>query len=262
MDILKKIITNKLLEIKQARREVPLEELKERIKSLPKPRDFKKAISKKNKLCIIAEIKKASPSAGIIRKDFNPVRLAQSLERAGADALSVLTDKKFFKGNLAYINRIKAKVKLPLLRKDFLIDEYQVYESRANGSDAILLIVRILSPDKLKKLYRLAKRLGMANIVEVYSRAELTKALGVCPDIIGINNRNLKNFSINLSRTLHLHHLIPRDKITISESGIRGAGDLRILRNSGVNVVLIGERLMRMRRLSRSLRPRGLFCGY
>jgi indole-3-glycerol phosphate synthase len=250
MDILKKIIANKLIEIRQAKKRVPLEALKQRIKSVSRPRNFKKAISKKGKLCVIAEIKKASPSAGIIRKDFNPLSLARSLERAGADALSVLTDKKFFKGDLVYLKAIKSRVKLPILRKDFIVDEYQVYESRAFGADAILLIARIVSQGKLKKLYRLAKSLKLDCLVEVYSKSDLKKALKISLEIIGINNRNLKDFSLDLNTTFRLKKLIPEGKIVVSESGINTPDGLALLKIMGVQAALIGEAFMRAKSIS------------
>lgn len=250
MDILKRIIKNKLFEIEKAKRNRPLKHLILYINKCPKPRNFKKAISKKGKLCIIAEIKKASPSAGVIRRDFNPVKLAKALENAGADALSVLTDKKFFKGDLSFIAKIKQKVKLPILRKDFIVDEYQVYESRVFGADAILLIARILSKAKLKKLYHLAKELKLDCLVEAYSKSDLKKALKINPGIIGINNRNLKDFSLDLNTTLRLTKLMPKGKIVVSESGINIFDDLALLKSKGVVAVLIGEAFMKMKSIS------------
>lgn len=254
MEILENIISNKLKEIRAAKIREPLEVLKARIKNAPKPRNFKKAISKKDKLCIIAEIKKASPSAGIIRKSFDPVHLAVLLEKSGADALSVLTDRKFFKGDISYIKKIKSRVKLPVLRKDFIVDEYQVYESRANGADAILLIARLLSAARLKSLYVIAKRLGLACIIEAHSQADLKKTLKANPQIIGFNNRNLKDFSIDMNVTLKLCASVPKGKILVSESGIRNSKDLDILKARGINAALIGEAFMRMEAVSSRLK--------
>lgn len=254
MDILKKIVSNKLKEIKAAKKKVPLESLKSKIKNSGRTRDFKGAISKKGRLCIIAEIKKASPSAGIIRKSFDPVHLAVRLEKAGADALSVLTDRKFFKGDLSYIKKIKAKVRLPILRKDFIVDEYQVYESRANGADAILLIAGLLPAAKLRKFYSLSKRLKMGCIIEAHSRADLKKALKLNPDIIGFNNRNLKDFSVDLNVTLDLSSSVPKGKILVSESGIRNFKDTNFLKRRGINAALIGEAFMRMKAFSVKLK--------
>ncbi|MEW6008451.1 MAG: indole-3-glycerol phosphate synthase TrpC [Candidatus Omnitrophota bacterium] len=247
MDILKRIIKNKLIEIKKAKQVRPLKHLILYVNKCPKPRDFKKAVSKKGRVCIIAEIKKASPSVGVIRRDFNPIKLAKALEKAGADALSVLTDKKFFKGDLSYISKIKRKVKLPILRKDFIIDEYQVYESRAFRADAILLIARIITGNKLKKLYNLAKSLGLACLVEAYSKSDLKKALKISPEIIGINNRNLKDFSLDLNTTFRLAKFIPKGKIVVSESGFEDFSHLKNLRDRNINAVLIGEAFMRMK---------------
>lgn len=245
MDILAKIISNKLKEIAVTKAKIPLEVLKADIKKAPKTRSFKKAISKRNKLCIIGEIKKASPSAGIIRKSFNPVDLALCLEKCGVDALSVLTDKKFFKGELSYIKKIKARSGLPVLRKDFIIDEYQVYESRANAADSILLIAGILSKGKLKKLYSLARRLKMDCLIEVNSRQELKNVLKINPDIVGINNRNLKDFTIDFKISRQLRPLIPRGVIAISESGVKGICDIQFIKSLRFNACLIGEALMR-----------------
>ncbi len=253
MDILKKIIANKLIEIEKAKQKLPVEDLIERIVRMSKPRDFKKAISKKNKLCIIAEIKKASPSSGVIRRDFNPVKLAIGLEKAGADVLSVLTDKKFFKGDLSYIKKIKQKVRLPILRKDFILDEYQVYESRAFGADAILLIARTLSKAKLKKLYQLAKSLKLDCLVEAYSKSDLNKALKINPEIIGINNRNLRDFSLDLNTTFRLMKLVPKGKIVVSESGIKTFKEAVKLKDKGINAALIGEAFMSKQTVSTKL---------
>ncbi len=253
MDILKNIIKNKLKEISAAKKNIPLEVLRAALEKVPKPRDFKKAISKKGKLCIIAEIKKASPSAGIIRKSFNPADLAARLEESGADALSVLTDRKFFKGDISYIKKVKARVNLPVLRKDFIIDEYQVYESRANGADAILLIARLLTANKLKMLHSLAKRLRISSIVEVNSRVDLIKVLAIKPDIIGINNRNLKTFEIDLGLSARLRPLIPQKTTTVSESGVRDFKTLTQLKGMGFNSVLIGEAFMKRNSISINL---------
>lgn len=253
MDILKNIISNKLKEIAAAKKKIPLEVLKAGLKKAPRPRNFKKAISKKGKFCIIAEIKRASPSAGIIRKTFNPVDLAGRLEESGADALSVLTDRKFFKGDISYINKIKAKVNLPVLRKDFIIDEYQVYESRANGADSILLIARILSRERLKRLYALARRLKMDCLIEVNSRKDLESVLKIKPNIVGINNRNLKTFEVDLGLSARLRPLIPQRIITVSESGIKDFEAINRLKKIGFNSALIGEAFMRMNLFSINL---------
>ncbi|MFH1492397.1 MAG: indole-3-glycerol phosphate synthase TrpC [Candidatus Omnitrophota bacterium] len=250
MDILSNIIKNKRIEISKAKKRRSLTSLRYRAR----PRDFKKAIAKRNKLCVIAEVKKASPSAGIIRSNFNPVQLALQLEKAGADALSVLTDRKFFKGHLSYISKIKAKVKLPILRKDFIIDEYQVYESRAFGADAILLIARILTQKRLKILYDLAEKLGMDCVVEVFSKSDLKKALAIKPRIIGINNRNLKTFRIDLKTTPRLMKLIPKGKLVVSESGIKRNSDISNLKKAGIDAVLIGEAFMNKKIISLALK--------
>ena len=246
MNILDKIIQHKKEELKKLKK-ISLKELLKSLRIQGKTRGFKKAISKHNKLCIIAEIKKKSPSVGVLRRDFNPVKLAQEFEKVGIQALSVLTDKFFFGGDISFISKIKEIVKLPILRKDFIIDGYQVYESYIAGADAILLIARIVSQEKLKTLYSLATKLGMDCLVEVYSKADLKKALEINPQIIGINNRNLEDFKVNLNNTAKLIRSIPKDKIVVSESGINSKEDLEFLKSKGVDAVLIGEAFMKNR---------------
>ncbi|MFH1202780.1 MAG: indole-3-glycerol phosphate synthase TrpC [Candidatus Omnitrophota bacterium] len=244
MDFLKKIIQEKKKELKKFRK-ISLRHLLKDLKAQGERRDFKKAISKKGRLSIIAEIKRKSPSAGILIRDFKPVKLARDFEKLGVSALSVLTDKKFFGGDISILRKIRQKVKLPILRKDFIIDEYQVYESYLAGADVILLIVRILSLRKLEKLYLLAKKLNMDSIIEVHSRADLKKALKINPEIIGINNRDLKTFKVDLNTTRRLAPLIPKSKIIVSESGINLKDDLEFLRSKRVNAALIGEAFMK-----------------
>lgn len=256
MNILDKIIRHKKQELKKHKR-VSLKQLLRDLRIQGRRRSFKKAISKKDKLCIIAEIKKKSPSAGVLRKDFNPVRLAKGLERQGVDALSVLTDKKFFGGNISFIPKIRKKVRLPILRKDFIIDEYQVYESYICGADAILLITRILAPERLRKLYKLTRKLGMDCIVEVYSRQDLKKALRINPQIIGVNNRNLVNFKVDLRSTIRLLPLIPKGRVIVSESGIGAPFDLEPLKKTGINAVLIGQAFMQGKALVKQINKKG-----
>ena len=244
MNILDKIIQHKRKELKKLKK-TSLKGLLKKLRIQGKTRGFKKAISKHNKLCIIAEIKKKSPSVGVLRRDFEPVKLAKDFERLGVQALSVLTDKKFFGGDISFISKIKERVRLPILRKDFIIDEYQVYESYIKGADAILLITRILTEGRLKKLYSLAKKLNLDCIVEVHSRSDLKKALKIKPEIIGINNRNLKDFKVDLKTTYNLAPLVPKGIIIVSESGINSKSDLAFLKSKGVNAALIGEAFMK-----------------
>jgi indole-3-glycerol phosphate synthase len=194
---------------------------------------------------LIAEIKKASPSAGIIAPEFDPVRIAHAYEGAGASALSVLTDEKFFQGRIEYLQQIRAVVRLPVLRKDFIIDELQVYESAARGADAILLIVAILEDGPLKRFRELAAQMRLAALVEVHDEGELDRALGSGATLIGVNNRDLRDFSVNLATTERLAARIPGDKIVVAESGINTCADVARVANAGVHAILVGESLIR-----------------
>jgi len=196
---------------------------------------------------LIAEVKKASPSMGIIRPDFSPVEIAQTYASNGASAISVLTETKYFQGSLNHLKAIRTALgnkRLPLLRKDFLYESYQIYESRAFGADSLLLIVAILTPEKLKELFGLSHELGMSCLVEVHNEAELEIALRSGARIIGTNNRDLTSFTVDLSTTERLRPLIPPDRIVVSESGVKDRSDLEKLRQWGVDAVLIGESLM------------------
>ncbi|MCK4810003.1 MAG: indole-3-glycerol phosphate synthase TrpC [Candidatus Omnitrophica bacterium] len=214
------------------------------IKKASRVRSLKEAIKRENKISIIAEIKQASPSKGIIRKDFSPVELAKSLEKAGAQALSVLTEEEFFLGKSVYIEEIRRNVNIPILRKDFILDEVQLLESRALGADAVLLIMKILDENKFKRLYDVAKDLGMDVLVEVHTEKELKKILKSPVEIIGINNRDLNTLTVDLERTKKIAPFIPQEIITVSESGIKSFKDILFLKGLGINAVLVGETLM------------------
>jgi indole-3-glycerol phosphate synthase len=252
--ILDQIISHKREEIKRDKAITPSAELEKRLASAPKPRKFKAAISKPNKINLIAEVKKASPSKGVIREDFDPVKIAKLYESNGASALSVLTDEKFFQGSLSHLTQIREAVKLPILRKEFIIDEYQVYQSRVFGADAILLIVACLTLDELKRLYNLATDLKLDSLMEVHTVEELKTALEVGCEIIGINNRNLKTFHTDINTTFKLKELIPDDKIVVSESGIYSASDVKLLKSCGINAILVGEALMREEDIGKKVR--------
>ncbi|MFQ5328399.1 MAG: indole-3-glycerol phosphate synthase TrpC [Thermodesulfobacteriota bacterium] len=224
-------------------------ELERRIETLPAPRDFIKGFTEDG-VNIIAEIKKASPSAGIIREGFDPVELAYQYEQNGARAISVLTDERYFQGDIAYINTIKGKVELPLLRKDFLLEEYNIYESRAAGADCLLLIVRILEGGRLKRLFELARSLGMEALIEVHDEEELERALAIGAKLIGINNRDLDTLEVNIATTLSLMERVANegssgDKVIISESGISSFGEIERLMDAGVSGFLVGESILR-----------------
>jgi indole-3-glycerol phosphate synthase len=213
---------------------------------------FYQALSK-SRLSVIAEVKKASPSKGLIKADFNPVKIAKAYETEDVDAVSVLTEEFYFKGSSAYLSQIRENIKIPILRKDFILNEYQIYQTAAIGADAILLIVAILGAETLKAYQMLAQTLGLDCLVEVHDENELQIALDCGAEIIGINNRNLKTFEVDLNTTARLSKLIPRGHLIVSESGITANEDLRKLKANGVNAVLIGESLMRSDNLSETL---------
>jgi len=206
-------------------------------------RNFKTAISKEN-ICIIAEIKRASPSRGIIKEDFDPVKIAEVYENVDIDAVSVLTEKKFFMGQDDYIAEAKKVNSKPVLRKDFIIDEYQIYQAKAIGADAVLLIASLLGKE-IRKFYEMTRELGLKVLTEVHDERELDEVLNAGCDIIGINNRDLKDFTVSLKTTEKLMKYIPEDIVVVSESGIKTTEDIKYLKSLGVNAVLIGETFMR-----------------
>ena len=243
--ILDAIIENKKIEVEKSKGLLPLESLISGIGKAQPPRDFYKAIDHGGELRIIAEVKKASPSKGVLRDDFDPVKIALSYANAGASALSVLTDEKFFSGSLSYLREIREAVDIPLLRKDFIIDPYQVYEARLYGADAVLLIVSALGQDVLRELLRLTHSLGMNAVVEVHDDNELARALDAESRIIGINNRDLRTFEVDLGVSVRLSRKVPDGVLAIAESGIASGGDIKKLRNKGVHAFLIGETFMK-----------------
>jgi indole-3-glycerol phosphate synthase len=216
-------------------------------------RPFRAGLQLGGDVAVIAEVKKGSPSAGIIAPDFNPLSQAREYARGGAHALSVLTDEKYFHGHLAYLKQIRENVDLPLLRKDFIVHELQVYESVVAGADAILLIVASLDDETLRKLYDCAKTCQLDILVEVHDLREMDRALDLGADMIGINNRNLKTFEVDLATTEELAEEIPNDTVGISESGIKTAEDVRRVRAVGINAVLVGETLMRAKNVPEKL---------
>ena len=216
-------------------------------------RPFRAGLQLGSDIAVIAEVKKASPSAGIIAPDFNPLSQAREYARGGAHALSVLTDEKYFHGHLTYLRQIREQVELPLLRKDFIIHELQIYESVIAGADAILLIVASLDDATLRKLYDVAKSCQLDILVEVHDLPEMERALELGADMIGINNRNLKTFQVDLATTEALAEEIPSDTVAISESGIRDGADVRRVRAAGINAVLVGETLMRAKNVPAKL---------
>jgi indole-3-glycerol phosphate synthase len=250
--ILDQIVASKRAEVARLKKATPLAQLQEAVGNLPTTRDFGEAIS--NAPCaIIAEVKRSSPSKGRIREQFDPVQIAMLYQRHGAAAVSVLTDEQFFEGKGTYLAEIKKQIALPLLRKDFIIDSYQIYETRFLGADALLLIAAILEQGQLREYIELAGDVGLAPMVEVHTKAELSKALAAGAEIIGINNRDLQTFTTDLKRTLELRPLIPQGKIVVAESGIASRKDIELLMGAGVNCFLIGEALMRAEDIGKKL---------
>lgn len=247
-DILRKILARKAEEISEHASRVPVEDLKKRIGEAPTPRGFLKAIRSRIATglpAVIAEIKKASPSKGLLRADFRPADIAKSYERHGATCLSVLTDVDFFQGSDAYLRQAHAACTLPVLRKDFTIESYQVYEARAIGADAILLIVAALNDNRMRELALLARELGMDVLVEAHDEQELERALALNTPLIGINNRDLHTFHTALETTLGLLKKIPSDRVVVTESGIHTPKDVARMRAQGVNAFLVGEAFMK-----------------
>jgi indole-3-glycerol phosphate synthase len=247
-DILNKILATKKTEVAANKLAVSLDQLQAQAEAQGEPRDFVGSIHKKvmaNKAAVIAEIKKASPSKGVIREDFKPAEIAKSYEKAGAACLSVLTDEQYFQGSTAYLKEARAACKLPVLRKDFIIDEYQVFEARAMGADCILLIVAALELAQMQKLEALANELGMAVLVEVHDADELALALQLDTPLIGINNRNLRTFEVSLQTTLDLLKIMPEDRFVVTESGIFTPDDVKLMMDNQVQGFLVGEAFMR-----------------
>ena len=247
-DILNKILDTKQAEVKTAMAERPLILLRAEANDAPPPRDFVGAIRAKiaaGQPAVIAEVKKASPSKGVIREDFRPAEIAASYEKGGAACLSVLTDVQYFQGSPEYLKQARAACNLPVLRKDFMIEAYQVYEARAMGADCILLIVAALNLPRMRELETIAHDLGMAVLVEVHDGEELDLALQLETPLIGINNRNLRTFDVTLDTTLGLLQRIPQDRIVVTESGIFTADDVELMRQNHVHTFLVGEAFMR-----------------
>jgi indole-3-glycerol phosphate synthase len=247
-DILKRILARKLQEIDERNRNISLQELEQRVVDADSPRGFVRSLEKNismGRAAVIAEIKKASPSRGVLRQDFKPAEIASSYEQGGAACLSVLTDIDFFKGADAYLQRARAACSLPVLRKDFIIDPYQVYEARVLGADCVLLIAAALSDAMLGELSQLAVQLGMDVLVEVHDQPELRRALEVPGRLIGINNRDLRSFETRLDVTLGMLGEVPADRIVVTESGIHTPADVALMRSHGVNAFLVGEAFMK-----------------
>tara|TARA_B100001179_G_C18582306_1_gene400554 strand:- start:539 stop:1333 length:795 start_codon:yes stop_codon:yes gene_type:complete len=245
---LKKILETTRISVSERKKISPLSKLESRSVDVESTRGFKNSLIKsveKNNIAVIAEMKKASPSLGLIRKEYEPEELAQHYAKANAACLSVLTDEPFFQGSIEHLTSVRKSVDLPLLRKDFIIDEYQVYESRFQGADCILLIAAALTQNQLKDYYQLAIELKLDVLVEVHTYDEVEKALSINANLIGINNRNLKTFEVDLETTKHLTQYIPQEVLVVSESGIKTREDVQKICSYGVSIFLVGEAFMK-----------------
>ena len=255
-NILQEIVSYKKIEIEKSKKIISGESLNRQIKSLSKPLSFLDELRNKNKegkAGIIAEVKKASPSKGIIKEDFNHIEIAKEYEKGGAACLSILTDTPSFQGSPQYLKDIRRNTKLPILRKDFIIDTYQIIESRSWGADCILLIMKVLKNEELSKLINICNRMDMDILFEINSQEELERLLPFNPRMIGINNRNLENFETDIENSIKIKKNIPDDILVISESGINDVKDINYLGKNNINNFLIGERLMRSKNISSEL---------
>lgn len=253
--ILDEIVYYRKIQLAAEKEKCPLDKIKQLadIKLCSRsPLSLAKAL-KKERLSCICEVKKASPSKGLIREDFRPVDLAVEYEIAGADAISCLTEEHFFQGSSQYLADIRQKVKIPVLRKDFIFDPYQIYEAAALGADAVLLIAAVLDDDRYKELYTLAKGLGLSVLNEVHDEEELQRISALSPEIIGVNNRNLKTFEVSLDTVQRLKPYAPDGAVFVSESGIKNNDDMKMVRSLGADAVLIGEALMRSQSIKAKL---------
>jgi len=252
--ILDEIIAYKKEELAETKLRAPFSDVKAKALDAQPVRGFCKALSGYGEIRLIAEVKKASPSKGVIREDFDHVKIAGTYEESGASCLSVLTEKKYFQGSLAYLGEIRKAVDLPLLRKDFIIDEYQIFEARAAGADAILLIAACLERPWIEDYLGIAKQLNLDVLVESHTYKELDKALLAGAQLVGINNRDLMTFKVDLQTTLDLLNDIPDDRTVVSESGIRTRADVVQLQQAGVDAILVGESLMRAKDIGKKVK--------
>lgn len=244
-DVLTRIVEHKRTEIAAARARVPSAELESRLGSAPPVRDFVRSLRDHGPVGLIAEVKKASPSAGLIRADFDPVRIATQYAKSGAACISVLTDEKFFQGHLDFLTAVRGAVPIPVLRKDFILDRYQILEGRVAGADAVLLIAECLTDDELADLYGYTRSLGMHALIELYEPENLPRVLQVAPELVGVNNRDLRSFKVDLGHSTTIRSKVPPPILFVSESGIETRADVERLAAANVDAILVGETLMR-----------------
>lgn len=253
MSVLNEICTKKRAHVESQKEKTPLSALENKIKTTPPPVGFIDALTQKPGTAVIAEVKKTSPSEGVLRPDFDPVHIAHTYQQSGACCLSVLTDEPYFQGQDQYLKNIKAEISLPVLRKDFMIDPYQIYESRALGADCILLIMAALSDEEAGTLFDLSSNLSMDILVEVHNEQELDRALKLNPKMIGINNRNLKTLQVDVQTSFDLAKQIPDNIIKISESGLKDKDTLQNLEQAGYHGFLIGSSLIKQKNIGQAL---------
>jgi len=262
-NILEEIYQHKLVEVRQRKKELSVQEICAQIKCREnKPKDFFSALKNKDEkgeIGLICEIKKASPAHGIIREDFDHLQIAKTYTESGATCLSILTDEKYFQGANHYLQEVRAITDLPILRKDFIVDTYQIYEAKMLGADCILLIVAMLDDEKLIELEKCAFDAGLSVLIEVHSEEELQRASKLKSKLIGINNRNLKTLKVDLQTSLDLCRQVPKDYVLISESGIKDRLDVELLQQAGINCFLIGEHFMRQKNIAKALKEILLF---
>ena len=255
-NLLEEIYQHKLIEVRNRKKLLSLQEICARTKCLDAPKNFFSALQNKNdrgEIALICEIKKASPSHGIIRTDFDHVEIAKTYTKAGASCLSILTDEKYFMGKNEYLSEVRAAVELPILRKDFMVDTYQIFEAKMLGADCILLIVAMLDDAKLSELEQCALDLGLSVLIEVHDEAELQRASRLKSKLLGINNRDLKTLKTDLKTSLILSEKVPADYVLISESGIKDSADIELLQQAGINCFLIGEHFMRQKDIAKAV---------
>ena len=252
MSILDKIIASTRQTIARDIAEVSRDDLRSRLTDLPPTRGFAGALAATDEVRLIAEVKRQSPSAGLIREDFDPAAIAAAYQSGGAACISVLTDEPFFGGHLSFLSDVRAAVDLPLLRKDFIVDEYQIDQARLAGADAVLLIAECLSPSDLRRLHDHAASLSMDTLIELYEPENLPAVLATGTRLVGVNNRDLRTFQTNLGHTLEIGRNVPEDRILVGESGIHTAADIAHLKTGGVKAVLVGESLMRQPDIQRA----------
>ncbi len=256
-NILEEIYQHKLIEVRNRKKELSVQEICAKTKCLDKPKDFFGTLKKKNdkaEIALICEIKKASPSHGLIREDFNHIEIAKDYLEAGASCLSILTDEKYFQGKSSYLQDVRALSPLPILRKDFIVDTYQIYEAKMLGADCILLIVAMLEDSKLQELEQCALDAGLSVLIEVHNESELQRASKLKSKLLGINNRDLKTLKVDLQTSLILSEKVPLDYVLISESGIKDALDIDLLQQAGINCFLIGEHFMRQKNIVKAVK--------